>query len=289
MPSAATIAVLSAGASPLLHRVLCAALASRPRPAVVRLIWSGHGPVTSDLPLGVEAVTIDPRTFDHGGTRQLALELCSTELLAFLSDDAEPVADSWLGRLTAPFSDGAVAAVYGRQVPRPDAGIAERIFRTNRYPPRSRLITLQTVAAEGEGALPISDANSAYRVTALQSLGGFPRPCSYGEDLAVALATLRQGWRVHYVAEAEVWHSHHLTIASLFRRGLSAGSLGMKAQEQGMGSGFHRSGLGGTRLVWSMIRTGWAQYGVRGAAAVVFVSMIRALGYIAGRLGWQKA
>jgi len=251
---------------------------------VVRLVWSGPGLITSDLPSGVEVVTIDPRTFDHGGTRQLALELCSTELLAFLSDDAEPVADSWLGRLTAPFSDDAVAAVYGRQIPRPDADIAERVFRTNRYPPRSRLITLQTVAAEGEAALPVSNANSAYRVTALQALGGFPRPCSYGEDLAVALATLRQGWRVHYVAEAEVWHSHHLTVAGLFRRGLSAGSLALEANGQGVGSGFRRSVLGGGRLVWNMIRMGWAQYGVRAAAAIVFESMVRALGYIAGRI-----
>jgi len=233
-------------------------------------------------------MTIEPATFDHGTTRQLALELCSTELLVFLSDDAEPVADSWLGRLTAPFADGAVAAVFGRQIPRPDANIAERVFRATRYPPQSRLITLQSVAAEGEAVFPISDANSAYRVAALQSLGGFPRPCSYGEDLALALAALRQGWRVHYVAEAEVWHSHELTLASQFRRGLSAGSLGKKAKEQGMGSGFRRSALGGKRLVWNMIRAGWAQYGVRGAAAVVFVSIIRALAYIAGRIRSRK-
>ncbi|HEV8357453.1 MAG TPA: glycosyltransferase [Gemmatimonadales bacterium] len=286
--SSATVVVLSAGTSPFLHRVLRAALANRPGPAAVRLIWSGHDPIPSDLPPGVETVTVEPSAFDHGATRQFALEQCVTELLVFLSDDAEPIGDAWLSRLTAPFSDAAVAAAYGRQVPRPETGIAERVFRTSRYPARSRLITSEAVGREGESALPISNANSAYRVGALRSLGGFPRPCSYGEDLAVAMAALREAWRIHYVADAEVWHSHHLTVAGLFRRARSAGSLAREAREGGIRTGLRRSASGGRQLVRNMIRAGWRDYRLRGVIAAAWVSAVRALGYLSGRMGWRS-
>lgn len=286
MSSTVTIVVLSAGASPFLQRVLCAALANQPEPGAVRLIWSGHGPLPPDLPPAVQAIGIEPVDFDHGGTRQLALELCTTELLAFLSDDAEPVGDSWLKTLIAPFTDSGVGAVYGRQIPRADAHVAERVFRACRYPAGSRIITPESVATESEIALPISNANSAYRVAALRSLGGFPRPCSYGEDLAVALAALDEGWRVQYVAEAEVWHSHHLSGADLFRRGRHAGSLALDTKQGGVATGFRGSAAAGSWLVWKMIRTGWREYGLKGAVAVVWASAVRTLGYLSGRIGW---
>jgi len=282
-----TIVVLSAGGSPFLHRVLCAILGNRPAPGAVRLIWSGHGPVPPAVPAAVQTTAIQPTDFDHGGTRQLALELCTTELLAFLSDDAEPVGNAWLKTLIAPFTDTGMAAVYGRQIPRPDAHVAERVFRASRYPAGSRLITPESVATESEIALPISNANGAYRVAALRSLGGFPRPCSYGEDLAVALAALNQGWRVRYVAEAEVWHSHHLSGADLFRRGRRAGWLALDAKQRGVTTGLRGSASGGSRLVWKMIRTGWREYGFNGAVAVLWASAVRALGYLSARIGWR--
>ncbi len=287
MSCTVTIVVLSAGGSPFLHRVLCAILGNRPGPGAVRLIWSGHGPVPPDLPSAVQTTAIDPTNFDHGGTRQLALELCTTELLAFLSDDAEPVGNAWLKTLIAPFTDTGMAAVYGRQIPRPDAHVAERVFRASRYPAGSRLITPESVATESDIALPISNANGAYRVAALRSLGGFPRPCSYGEDLGVALAALNEGWRVQYVAEAEVWHSHDLSGADLFRRGRRAGSLALDAKHRGVTTGLRGSASGGSRLVWKMIRTGWREYGLKGAVAVVWASAVRALGYLSGRIGWR--
>src|SRR5204862_3037241 len=100
-----TIVVLPAGPPRLLDRVLCAVLGHRPGPGPVRLIWSGHGPPPPDLPSAVQTIAIEPTDFDHGGTRQLALELCTTELLVFLSDDADPVGYSSLKALIAPFAD----------------------------------------------------------------------------------------------------------------------------------------------------------------------------------------
>ncbi len=86
----ATIAVLSAGASPFLSNILASVTAIARSHDVVRLIWSGRALPPCWIPNTVDVVVIPPPSFDHGGTRQLALELCHTEFLVLLSDDAEP-------------------------------------------------------------------------------------------------------------------------------------------------------------------------------------------------------
>ena len=51
------------------------------------------------------------------GARNTAIELCTSEVLAFLDDDATPD-KHWLAELVAPFADPAVIAVGGRAEPR---------------------------------------------------------------------------------------------------------------------------------------------------------------------------
>ena len=53
-----------------------------------------------------------------------------------------------------------------------------------------------------------SNSFAAYRRTALEQAGGFPRESNFGEDTAVAARLLQSGWGIAYVAEAQVYHSH---------------------------------------------------------------------------------
>src|SRR5437660_9077793 len=222
-PSTAVV-VLSAGASPYLGKVLRAVLACHPSPDAVILVWSGRT-APQNLPQSVEVVRIAPESFDHGGTRRLALELCGSDVVAFLSDDAEPTGEGWLAHLMAPFSDPAVSAVYGRQVPRSDCGFAERAFRKARYPETSLSLDRTIFGRLPKVGLPISDANAAYRVGAVAAVGGFPKVCAYGEDLVVANALMNAGWKVLYSSHAAAWHSHRLSSLEVFRRGVMAGRL----------------------------------------------------------------
>src|SRR5688500_11292061 len=91
-----TIVVLSAGASPFLDDVLKALNAASPGPESVQVIWSARDPVPPSVSAAAQTRVIDPQTFDHGGTRGLALQSCKTDLLAFLSDDAPPVGPQWV-------------------------------------------------------------------------------------------------------------------------------------------------------------------------------------------------
>jgi rhamnosyltransferase len=280
----ATIVVLSAGHSSYLKRLLTAVLCSRPAPSRVQLIWSGNQPLPEGIPVGVDVYSIDPRSFDHGATRQLALEKCDTDLIVLISDDAEPVHDGWLAAITDPFADEFVAAVFGRQTARPDGPLAERIFRALRYPSNSFVIGLREVESEQGLSVPISDANGAYRVASLRAVGGFPYPCAYGEDQIVTVRLLHAGFKVAYAADAAVLHSHTLSWREAFGRGFNAGHLPRRANIAHSWTSFISMLRGSARLARGMAVEAWRQAGIAGLWAVVPALSIRGSGYIVGRV-----
>lgn len=277
----ATVALLTAGRSLQWRRVLELIRACTPGAEQILLIWSGERPLSGAVPSDVQVRRIPPSSFDHGGSRQLALDLCTTDLLCFLSDDAEPASPDWLQELTKPFSDHTVLACYGRQLARPDAGLAETAFRMARYPARSAVFDEHVVRLRSAMGLPFSDANAAYRVSALRSMGGFPRRCEQSEDHAVALHALATGWRVAYVAEALVWHSHSLRWLELAKRGWKAGGLRLPA---GMYLGPRAFVRGGGSLLVQMLRFGWEKQRVRGVGAVAAAAGARGLGFASRRV-----
>jgi rhamnosyltransferase len=278
----ATIVVLSAGRRESLSSVLGATLAMEPKASGVQLIWSGAESIPLDVPADVACVTIDPATFDHGGTRQLALDRCPTQFLVLLTDDALPAAPHWLAAILRPFADERMLAVYGRQVPRAEAGVAEQAFRMARYPEHSFSLSLDDLDSRAT-VLPISDANAAYRVDGLRSLGGFPVPCRSGEDYVVASRALRAGWRVAYAADAVVWHSHDLKWLALLGRGWAVGAIA-KAEDVRQTETHRAGGRGGAVLARAMFRIGWQRSGMRGVVAVAWAVFLRAAGYVAGRV-----
>ncbi len=70
-----------------------------------------------------------------------------------------------------------------------------------------------------------SNSFGAYRRIALQQVGGFPRDVSFGEDTVVAGHLLSRGWKIAYVAEAKVFHSHGYSCAEEMKRYVSIGEL----------------------------------------------------------------
>src|SRR5262245_32236577 len=80
----------------------------------------------------VEVVAIPPQRFDHGLTRNVALERARGDLVVLLVQDAVPISDRWLATLTAPLrSDANLAGAFARQEPRPDAGAIGRHYHAS--------------------------------------------------------------------------------------------------------------------------------------------------------------
>ena len=205
---------------------LCAAL---PDPALVGVVDSastdGSDRVASES--GFELVRIEPRTFNHGRTRQMAVDrFCGgREYVVFLTHDAIVEGKEALAALLAAFDDPAVAVAYGRQLPHRGAGPFESHMALFNYGTASETRSLADVGRLGIKAAYTSNSFGAYRLAALRSCGGFPAHLILGEDTCVAVKMLLAGWKVRYCADARARHSHAYSIAQETQRYFDFGVL----------------------------------------------------------------
>jgi rhamnosyltransferase len=175
---------------------------------------------------GFGFVGIARRDFNHGGTRQWAIQFAGdAEILIFLTQDAVLADPHAVAKLLAAFRDPAVAAAYGRQLPRPGAGAIEAHARQFNYPESSDVRDLTSCERLGIKAIFISNSFAAYRRSALMKVGGFSPHVIFGEDTVMAGQFLLSGYRVAYVAEACAYHSHAYSWTQEFRRYFDIGVL----------------------------------------------------------------
>jgi rhamnosyltransferase len=195
---------------------------SVPDPSLITVVDSGStdgsDQVTTDS--GFELLRIDPETFNHGRTRQMAVERFCTnrEFVIFLTHDAVPDGPYALAELLAALSDPEVGAAYGRQVPHEDARPFDAHIIAFNYGAHSETRSMADVPRLGIKTAYISNSFAAYRISALQSCGGFPSHLILGEDAYVAVKMLLSGWKIRYCAEATVRHSHSYSIRQEMQR-----------------------------------------------------------------------
>lgn len=203
--------------------------AAVPHPSLVAVVDSNStdGSDRVAVESGFELERIDPRTFNHGRTRQAAVErFCADrEFAVFLTHDAVLEGPGALESLLDAFSDPGVGAAYGRQLPHAGAGPFEAHMVLFNYRDTSETRSLADAARLGIKAAYISNSFAAYRVSALQACGGFPGHLILGEDTWVAVKLLLSGWRIRYRADARVRHSHAYSIAQEAQRYFDFGVL----------------------------------------------------------------
>ncbi len=203
--------------------------AALPDPSVVAVVDSGSTDgsdrVASDS--GFELERIDPRTFNHGRTRQMAVDrFCAgREFVAFLTQDAVLEQPEGLTVLLQAFADPAVGVVYGRQVPHYGAGAFEAHMALFNYGTISETRSLADAERLGIKAAYTSNSFGAYRIAALRSCGGFPSHLILGEDTCVAVKMLLAGWKIRYCADARVRHSHAYSVVQETQRYFDFGVL----------------------------------------------------------------
>lgn len=204
------------------------ALLSCTNPQDVLILDSSSTDGTADLAraVGFRTYTIPRAEFNHGRTRQLGAESATNaEILVYLTQDAVLADEDSLDQLLSAFADPKVAAAYGRQLPRPNSTPIEAHARIFNYGTKSNIRTLQSREKLGLKTIFISNSFAAYRREALMSVGGFPGDVIFGEDTVTAGRLLQAGWKISYVAEAQVYHSHSYTWKQEFKRYFDIGVL----------------------------------------------------------------
>ena len=231
---------------------------------------------------GLRVLTIARAEFNHGGTRQLAAELLSNvDILLFLTQDAVLASSDAISMLLEPFNDPTVAATFGCQIPREGATPIEAHARYFNYLNQSSVRTLDSRDRMGFKAIFISNSFAAYRREALMSVGGFPRKVIFGEDTITAAKLLLSGWKVIYIAEAKVYHSHNYTWTQDFKRYFDIGVL--HAQESWLLEKFGNAGAEGGRFVRSELRYLWPRYWWLVPSALIRTAL-KLVGYKLGKM-----
>ena len=171
----------------------------------------------------VRLLEIDRQDFNHGTTRDMALNESSGDFVCFLTQDAVPVSDDYLKRLVAPMvEDSNIALVSGRQLPKADARRFEQLVRCFNYPDSPSVRSKGDLEKLGIKTFFASDACSAYRRTAYLECGGFDH-VNTNEDMLMAAKFIASGMKVAYEPCAEVYHSHNLTPSQQFARNRAVG------------------------------------------------------------------
>jgi len=189
--------------------------------ANVLMIDSSSSDCTIDIfnRYGCSVHVIPRASFNHGATRQLAVDLCpDPDIIIYMTQDAILASPDSVKNILTGFNDEKVGAVCGRQLPYPDASPIAAHARLFNYPAVSSVKSKDDIKRIGIKAAFLSNSFAAYRRTALMDVGGFPSNIIFGEDTYVAARMLLAGWKVAYAAEATCYHSHNYSIAEEFRR-----------------------------------------------------------------------
>lgn len=160
---------------------------------------------------------IKPQDFHHARTRNLAAGLACGRILVFLSQDAIPASDAWLRTLISNFDDPKVAAVYGRQFPKPNSSVEREDALDTIYGGQKVIKDPAHRNGIGYRFYHFSDVNAAIRRTVWQE-EPFPENLKIFEDLGIAKKILDRGWKIVYDPQAAVFHSHSHTTLGLFKR-----------------------------------------------------------------------
>ncbi|WP_114193569.1 glycosyltransferase family 2 protein [Edaphovirga cremea] len=218
--------------------------------AKVIVIDSGSKDSTCEVAIAhsFDLHTITSLDFNHGGTRNKGVELSSSDIVVFLTQDAIPENNA-ISKIINVFSNADVVAAYGRQLPHHDANPIATHARIFNYKENGYISDLDSIKEMGIKTVFMSNSFSAYRVSAFKILGGFPNSTILAEDMFLAAKAVLAGYKIAYVADANVRHSHNYTPVEEFKRYFDIGVF--HSDESWIRESFGGAGGEGKKFIFS--------------------------------------
>ena len=235
---------------------------------------------------GVSVISIRRRDFNHASTRDIAIRAAKGDICILMTQDAVPVDDHLIENLISPLDAPSVCMAYGRQLPKADASLPEKLIREYNYPAESFLRSSEDIPIYGLKTFFFSDVCAAYRKADYLLLGGFEPSLPANEDMLFAAKAIRAGYKTAYVSNACVYHSHDFSFRSQYRRYKSQAAALEMHRDLLEGTGYSGEGIKLFRHVSSaLLKQGklaaWGSFCADCSA--------RALGHLAGkRAAWYS-
>jgi len=163
-------------------------------------------------------VVIPQREFDHGGTRTKAAQLAQGDILIYLTQDALPFDSFAIENIIKVFDDNDIGAAFGKQIPYDESSLFGKHLREFNYTNNSYIRNKKDIQKYGLKTAFLSDSFAAYKRSALKDITWFKDGLILGEDTYAGAKMVLAGYKLAYVAEAKVYHSHSYTIVQEFKR-----------------------------------------------------------------------
>lgn len=165
-----------------------------------------------------KVIVIPKQEFDHGGTRTKAAKMAEGDILVYFTQDALPCDNYAIEKLVSAFQDEKVGAAYGRQLSYENTSLFGKHLRLFNYGSKSYIRDKSDIRRYGMKTAFLSNAFAAYRETALEAIGWFKEGLIFGEDAYAGAKLILNDYKIAYVAEAQVYHSHSYTVWQEFKR-----------------------------------------------------------------------
>ncbi|MEK0205832.1 glycosyltransferase [Klebsiella michiganensis] len=180
---------------------------------------SSDNTVSVAISNGFDVLTIPGNEFNHGGTRNLAVKKFKDDydVVIFLTQDAIPHPD-FVENILLAFENKDVVCAYGRQLPHTNANPLAIHARSFSYPEKGYIAEKEDIRNMGLKTFFMSNSFSAYRLSAFNELKGFPENTILCEDMFFTAKSVLAGYKVAYVSDAIVKHSHNYTPIEEFKR-----------------------------------------------------------------------
>ena len=158
-------------------------------------------------------VQIQPQDYNPSRVMNLGMQLARSEYGIFLNADATPQGRTWLRPLVTALLDWQTAAVFGRQMPRPDC---QAVYACD----YDRCFGAKRESTKWDHFF--SMVSSGIRKD-IWTRRGFLESLQYSEDDEYTRWCKAQGYRVVYCPASVVMHSHNYTPEQAWRRSFGEG------------------------------------------------------------------
>ena len=153
-------------------------------------------------------IQIRPEEYNPGRVLNTGMRLARSEHVIFLNADATPQGSGWMRPLVEALHDSKTAAVFGRQIPRPDC---QAVFAHD----YARCFGTERDSARWEHFFSMVSSGVRKEVWARR---GFLESLTYSEDDEFTRWCRAEGWKALYCRESVVMHSHNYTPAQAYKR-----------------------------------------------------------------------